>query len=92
MLIIGLSLRFSVVDIYEIGKFVDLSRGKEYSWLVRVGHLNDRIPFTITFHPVNNSIKPIVNRNFKLLKSDSSTSNIFNQRPLFSLYIQYDLD
>ena len=24
---------------------------------------NDRIPFTITFHPVNNSIKPTVNRN-----------------------------
>ena len=24
---------------------------------------NDRFPFVITFHPVNNSIKPIVNRN-----------------------------
>ena len=44
---------------------------------------SDRIPFTITFHPVNNSIKPIVNRNFNLLNSDSSTSNIFNQRSLF---------
>ena len=44
----------------------------------------DRIPFTITFHQVNNSIKPIVNRNFNLLSSDSSTSNIFSQRPLFS--------
>ena len=37
---------------------------------------SDRIPFTITFHPVNNSIKPIVNRNFNILNSDSSTSNI----------------
>ena len=44
---------------------------------------SDRIPFKITFHPVNNSIKPIVNRNFNLLNSYSSTSNIFNQRPLF---------
>ena len=32
---------------------------------------SDRIPFTITFYPVNNSIKSIVNRNF-------------SQRPLFS--------
>ena len=45
---------------------------------------NNRIPFTITFHPINNSIKPIVNRNFNLLNSDSVTSNIFTQRPLFS--------
>ena len=37
---------------------------------------SDRIPFTITFHPVNNSIKPIVNLKFKVLNSDSSTSNI----------------
>ena len=28
---------------------------------------NDRIPFTITFHSVNHSIKPIVNSNFNLL-------------------------
>ena len=42
-----------------------------------------RILFTTTFHPVNNSIKPIVNRNFNLLTSNSSTSNIFNQCPLF---------
>ena len=45
---------------------------------------NNRIPFTLTYHPLNNSIKPIVNRNFSLLESDSVTSNIFNDRPLFS--------
>ena len=28
---------------------------------------NDRILFTMTFHPMNNSIKPIFNRNFNLL-------------------------
>ena len=46
---------------------------------------SDRIPFTITFHPVNNSIKLIVNRNFNLPNSDSSTFNNFSQRPLFFL-------
>ena len=30
---------------------------------------SDCILFTITFHPVNNSVKPIVNRNFNLLNS-----------------------
>ena len=39
---------------------------------------SDRIPFTIAFHPVSNSSKPIVNRNLNLLNSDSSTSNIFS--------------
>ena len=29
-----------------------------------------RTPFTITFHTVNISFKPIVNRNFNLLNSD----------------------
>ena len=28
---------------------------------------SDRILFTMSFHPVNNSLKPIVNRNFNLL-------------------------
>jgi hypothetical protein len=46
--------------------------------------VNDRIPFTLTFHPVNNSIKPIIHRNFNLLHSDTRTANIFNERPLFS--------
>ena len=52
---------------------------------------SDRIPFTITFHPVNNSIKPIVNRNFNLLNSHCSTSNIFYQRPLFSFKKDHNL-
>ena len=45
---------------------------------------NSRIPFTLTYHPFNNSIKPIINRNFSFLETDSITSNIFNERPLFS--------
>ena len=47
---------------------------------------NDRIPFTINFHPVNNSFKPIVNRNLNLLNSDSGTSNIFRKIAIFTLF------
>ena len=46
--------------------------------------VNDRIPFTVTFHPINNTIKAIVKRSLNLLNSDCSTSNIFSQRTLFS--------
>ena len=52
---------------------------------------SDRILFTITFHPVNNSIKPIINCNCNLLNSDSSTSIIFNQRLLFSFKKDHNL-
>ena len=45
---------------------------------------NDRIPFTLTYHPINSSIKPIINRNYFLLTSETNTSHIFNDRPLFS--------
>ena len=50
----------------------------------RVRTSNERIPFTVTYHPINNSIKPIVNRNFSILQSDTRTSAIFPDRPLFS--------
>ena len=50
----------------------------------RIRNSNDRIPFTLTYHPFNNSIKSIVNRNFSLLQSDAHTSTIFSDRPLFS--------
>ena len=42
--------------------------------------IRDRIPLTITFHPVKNSI----NSNFNLLNSDSNSSNISSHWPLFS--------
>jgi len=38
--------------------------------------VNDRIPFTLIFHPINNSIKPIINRSFNLLHSDLTTADI----------------
>ena len=34
---------------------------------------NDRIPFTITFHPQNHAVKSIILRNFKLLQNDIQT-------------------
>jgi len=53
--------------------------------------VNDRIPFTLTFHPINNSIKPIINRNFNLLHSDLTTADIFNQQPLCSFKRAHNL-
>ena len=46
---------------------------------------NNRIPFTLTFHPHNQGVKSIVLKNFKLLQHDPNTSRIFLQPPLISL-------
>ena len=44
---------------------------------------NDRIPFTLTFHPHNHAVKSIILKNFKLLQSDPDLSGrIFSQPPL----------
>ena len=45
---------------------------------------NDRIPFTLTFHPHNNPVKAIILNNFKILQNDPETSAIFSQPPLIS--------
>ena len=45
---------------------------------------NDRIPFTLTFHPHNHAVKSIILNNFKLLQNDSETGRIFSQPPLIS--------
>ena len=45
---------------------------------------NDRIPFTLTFHPQNHAVKSIILRNFKLLQNDPDTVRIFSQPPLLS--------
>ena len=45
---------------------------------------NDRIPFTLTFHPHNHAVKSIILKNFKLLQNDSETGTIFSQPPLIS--------
>ena len=45
---------------------------------------NDRIPFTLTFHPRNNPVKAIILNNFKILQNDPETSAIFSQPPLIS--------
>ena len=42
----------------------------------------DRIPFTLTFHPHNHTVKSIILKNFKLLQNDSETGTIFSQPPL----------
>ena len=45
---------------------------------------NDRIPFTLTFHPQNLAVKSINLKNFKLLQNDSDMVRIFSQPPLIS--------
>ena len=45
---------------------------------------NDRIPFTLTFHPHNHAVKSIILKNFKLLQNDPDTGRIFSQPPLIS--------
>ena len=45
---------------------------------------NDRIPFTLTFHPRNNPVKAIILNNFKILQNDPVTGAIFSQPPLIS--------
>ena len=45
---------------------------------------NDRIPFTLTFHPHNHAVKSIILKHFKLLQNDPDTGRIFSQPPLIS--------
>ena len=52
--------------------------------VVKVGHHHDRIPFTLTFHPHNHTVKSIILNNFKLLQNDPETGRIFWQPPLIS--------
>jgi len=42
---------------------------------------SDRIPFSLTFHPHNHSVKSIILKNFKLLQNDPETGTIFSQPP-----------
>ena len=53
--------------------------------IVQAGHHRaQRIPFTLTFHPHNHSVKSIILKNFKLLQNDPETATIFSQPPLIS--------
>ena len=45
---------------------------------------NQRIPFTLTFHPLNQPVKNIILKNFNLLHNDNETSRIFSLPPLIS--------
>ena len=45
---------------------------------------NDRVLFTLTFHPHNHEVKSINLRNFRLLQNDPDTVRIFSQPPLIS--------
>ena len=52
---------------------------------------NDRILFTLTFHPHNQAVKSIILNNFKLLQNDPVTGRIFSQPPLISFKLDKNL-
>ena len=45
---------------------------------------NERIPFTLTYHPHNLAAENIILKNFKLLQNDNETGSIFSKPPLVS--------
>jgi len=45
---------------------------------------NERIPFTLTYHPHNLAAKNIILKKLKLLQNDIETGRIFSQPPLIS--------
>ena len=45
---------------------------------------NERIPFTLTYHPHNLAAKNIILKKFKLLQNDNETGRIFSQPSLIS--------
>ena len=45
---------------------------------------NERIPFTLTYHPHNLVAKNSILKNFKLLQNENETGRIFSQPPLIS--------
>ena len=46
-----------------------------------------RIPFTLTYHPQNLAIKNVMLKNFKILRNDPETKDIFSLPPLISSLI-----
>ena len=45
---------------------------------------NERIPITLTFHPLNQQVKHIIYNNFNLLTDDDETADIFQSIPLMA--------
>ena len=45
---------------------------------------NNRIPFTLTYHPQNLAVKNIILKNFKILRNDPETKHISPLPPLTS--------
>ena len=46
---------------------------------------NNRIPFTLTFHPQNRAVKSIILKNLNVLQNYPDTGRTFSQPPLISL-------
>ena len=48
------------------------------------GSGNQRIPFTLTYHPQNLAVKNVILKNFKILRNDPESKHIFPLPPLIS--------
>ncbi len=47
-------------------------------------NFNNRIPFVLTYHPLNNTIKKVIYNNFHLLHNDDTCKDIFQLPPLMA--------
>ena len=46
---------------------------------------NQWIPFTLTYHPKNSTVKTIILKTFKIIQKDPETSQVFSFPPIVSL-------
>ena len=53
---------------------------------------DNRIPFILTFHPHDHTVKSIPLKSLKLLQNDPDTGRIFSQPPLISLKRDKNID
>ena len=64
---------------HHSAQLIDRQSSLQTSWKEH----SDCIPFTLTFHPHNHSVKSIILKNFKLLQNDTEIGGtIFSQPPL----------
>ena len=61
----------------------DLSREEALQPSVKQNSI-ERIPLTLTYHPLNKQVKNIIYDNFRILKQDDKTSKIFQSTPLMA--------
>ena len=78
-------LRFRVINInVQAGHHHTQQIDRQSALQMSQKENNNRIPFTLTFHPHNHAVKSIILKNFKLFQNDHDTGRILSQPPLIS--------